>query len=77
MSSMTLDVEQSSLQLWSMEIAKASAELEQLEKGIKGMLDDPNVQMGLVIRKNAERAELHAYLRGLKFLAPLLDPSLI
>jgi hypothetical protein len=37
---------------------------------ISKVVEDPETELSVVIRKNVERAELESYLRGLRFKAP-------
>jgi hypothetical protein len=41
--------------------------VEELIRTISAIIDAPESELSLVIRKNVERAELEAYLRGIKF----------
>jgi len=34
---------------------------------INSVIDNPDTELSVVIRKNAERAELESYLKGLRF----------
>lgn len=43
------------------------ARVEGLIQAISKIVDDPNTELTVVIRKNVERAELESYLRGLRF----------
>jgi hypothetical protein len=43
------------------------ARVEGLIKDISHLMEDPETELSIVIRKNAERAELESYLRGLRF----------
>jgi chromosome segregation ATPase len=44
--------------------------VEELIQNTLRVIEDPETELSEVIRKNAERAELEAYLRGLRFVAP-------
>jgi hypothetical protein len=50
------------------EIARIGKQMEDIEKDIAGMLDDPNIELAKVIRKRSELVELKAYLNGLRFV---------
>jgi hypothetical protein len=41
--------------------------VEELIRSISAIIDAPETELSLVIRKNVERAELEAYLKGIKF----------
>src|SRR4030095_16919965 len=43
------------------------ARVEGLIQAISHLMEDPETELSIVIRKNAERAELESYLRGLRF----------
>lgn len=51
------------------EIKRIHPELETVSGEINTLLNDPCVELALVIRKRAELAELQAYLDGLRFAA--------
>ena len=42
--------------------------VEDLIQSSSRVIEDPSTELSLVIRKNAERAELESYLRGLRFI---------
>jgi hypothetical protein len=44
--------------------------VQALIQGISKLIEDPNTELSVVIRKNAERAELESYLRGVRFNTP-------
>ena len=44
-----------------------AARVEGLIQEISQLMEDPDTELSIVIRKNAERAELESYLRGLRF----------
>src|SRR5438552_179532 len=44
--------------------------IEGLIEGISRAIEDPDTELSVVIRKNAERAELESYLRGVRFAIP-------
>jgi chromosome segregation ATPase len=44
--------------------------VEKLIHSISRIIEDPATELSLVIRRNAERAELESYLRGLRFKIP-------
>jgi hypothetical protein len=44
-----------------------AARVEALIQEINGVIDNPDTELSVVIRKNAERAELESYLKGLRF----------
>jgi hypothetical protein len=46
------------------------ARVQSLIQGISKLIEDPNTELSVVIRKNAERAELESYLRGVRFNTP-------
>ncbi|PYS42701.1 MAG: hypothetical protein DMG14_03145, partial [Acidobacteria bacterium] len=46
------------------------ARIEGLIEGISRAIEDPDTELSVVIRKNAERAELDSYLRGVRFAIP-------
>jgi DNA repair exonuclease SbcCD ATPase subunit len=43
--------------------------VERLIKNISKLIDDPSTELSTVIRKNVERSELEAYLRGIRYAA--------
>jgi len=43
------------------------ARIEEMIKGLARLIDDPSTELSTVIRKNVERAELDAYLKGILF----------
>ena len=43
--------------------------VEALIQSISKIVDDPETELSVVIRKNVERAELESYLKGLRFRA--------
>jgi hypothetical protein len=45
------------------------ARIEEMVHAISHIIEDPATELSVVIRKNAERAELESYLRGLRFKA--------
>jgi DNA repair exonuclease SbcCD ATPase subunit len=45
------------------------ARIEAMVQDISHIIEDPATELSVVIRKNAERAELESYLRGLRFKA--------
>ena len=47
----------------SAEVAKVEVQLSEIGK----IVDNPNTELSTVIRKNVEKAELDAYLRGILF----------
>jgi hypothetical protein len=49
------------------EIARVLGILENSASEIKKMVDDPSVQLSVVIRKKAEQSEMQAYLAGLRY----------
>jgi len=48
-------------------LSKEVARVEGLIKEISEVIEDPATELSVVIRKNAERAELESYLRGVRF----------
>src|SRR5262249_45542761 len=44
--------------------------VESLINEISKVIEDPDTELSIVIRKNAERAELESYLRGIRFAIP-------
>ena len=44
--------------------------VEELMNAISEVIDDPGTELSVVIRQNAERAELESYLRGIRFILP-------
>jgi chromosome segregation ATPase len=46
------------------------ARVEGLIQEISQLIEDPSTELSVVIRKNAERAELDSYLRGIRFSIP-------
>src|SRR5207249_3724171 len=44
-----------------------AARVEALIQEINSVIDNPDTELSVVIRKNAERAELESYLKGLRF----------
>jgi hypothetical protein len=46
------------------------ARIEGLIQEISQLIEDPATELSIVIRKNAERAELESYLRGIRFSIP-------
>jgi Sec-independent protein translocase protein TatA len=53
-------------------VAAEAARVEGLIRGINLLIENPDTELSVVIRKNAERAELESYLKGLRFRVP--DP---
>jgi DNA repair exonuclease SbcCD ATPase subunit len=51
-------------------IRTEASRIEGLIKEISKVVEDPETELSVVIRKNVERAELESYLRGLRFKAP-------
>jgi hypothetical protein len=49
------------------EVAKTEAALAGLQREIQALLEDSNADLSLIMRKNSERMELEAYLKGLAF----------
>ncbi len=47
-----------------------AARIEGLIQEISKIVEDPETELSVVIRKNVERAELESYLRGLRFKSP-------
>jgi hypothetical protein len=45
------------------EVSRVEAQIQQ----IVGLIDDPETELSTVIRKNVEKAELGAYLKGILF----------
>jgi len=43
------------------------ARVEALIREVNNVIDNPDTELSVVIRKNAERAELESYLKGLRF----------
>ncbi|HEY2383346.1 MAG TPA: hypothetical protein VGK48_19400 [Terriglobia bacterium] len=50
-------------------IQSEMARVEGLIQVISKIVEDPNTELAVVIRKNVERAELESYLRGLRFMS--------
>lgn len=50
-------------------VLKEVARAEDLIQQISAVIDDPAVELSIVIRKNVERAELESYLKGIRFAA--------
>jgi hypothetical protein len=53
-----------------MDTEEIDAEVNRIQDmiaGIAKLIDDPETELSTVIRKNVERAELDAYLRGILF----------
>lgn len=48
-------------------LAKEVERVEQLIKEISTLIEDPATELTTVIRKNVERAELEAYLKGIRY----------
>jgi len=46
------------------------ARVERLIQAISQIVEDPDTELSVVIRKNAERAELESYVKGLRFNFP-------
>src|SRR5205809_386328 len=44
-----------------------AARVEALIQEINSVIDNPDTELSVVIRKNAERGELESYLKGLRF----------
>jgi hypothetical protein len=44
-----------------------TARIEEMIRDIAKLVEDPETELSVVIRKNVERAELESYLRGLRF----------
>jgi len=51
-------------------LAAEVSRIEGLIQDISKAIEDPEAELSLVIRKNAERAELESYLRGVRFAIP-------
>jgi hypothetical protein len=66
--SSTIRVEEPSLS--ADELYAEVARVEDSIQEISRIIEDPSTELSLVIRKNAERAELESYLRGLRFNIP-------
>ena len=47
-----------------------AARIEGLIQEINQVIENPETELSVVIRKNAERAELESYLKGLRFRLP-------
>jgi hypothetical protein len=57
----------------SVDVGGLQAEVKRIEgviQEISRVIDDPSTELSVVIRKNAERAELDSYLRGIRFSLP-------
>ncbi len=55
------------------DVGGLQAEVKRVEgviQEISRVIDDPSTELSVVIRKNAERAELDSYLRGIRFSLP-------
>ena len=48
-------------------LAREIERVEELIKQISAVIEDPAIELSTVIRKNVERAELEAYLRGIRY----------
>ena len=62
----------------AVDTALLQAEVARVERAIRGiadLMDDPASELSLVIRKSVERAELEAYLRGIRFYGTAAVPS--
>jgi hypothetical protein len=51
------------------EVAQTQAALALLDRDTQALLDDPNGDLSQIMRKNAQKSELLAYLKGLTFTA--------
>ena len=51
-------------------VAAEAARVEGLIREINLQIENPDTELSVVIRKNAERAELESYLKGLRFRVP-------
>ena len=49
------------------EVKQTEAALEELQKEIQAMLDNPTVDLSRVMQESARQQQLQAYLKGLKF----------
>ncbi len=57
----------------SVDLKAFQAEVSRIEDQIEAIsqaIEDPSTELSIVIRKNAERAELESYLRGIRFNMP-------
>jgi hypothetical protein len=53
-----------------LDTAAIKAEVQRVEKVLRDialLIDDPSTELSMVIRKNVEKAELDAYLKGILF----------
>jgi hypothetical protein len=57
------------------EIDRITAQLDAISSEISAMVDDPDVELSLIMRKKAEESILRAYLDGLKFSLGLPSSS--
>jgi chromosome segregation ATPase len=55
-------------------LKKEIERVEGLIKQISDLIDDPATELSTVIRKNVERAELEAYLKGIRFAVVPVQP---
>jgi len=67
-----LDVERAKLAPEHLRVAEEAVEaevarVEALIREVNNVIDNPDTELSVVIRKNAERAELESYLKGLRF----------
>ncbi len=67
-----LDVERAKLAPEHLRVAEEAVEaevarVEALIREVNSVIDNPDTELSVVIRKNAERAELESYLKGLRF----------
>ena len=49
-------------------LQKEIARVEDLIRSLSQIVENPATELSVIIRKSAERAELHSYLRGLRFI---------
>jgi chromosome segregation ATPase len=55
-----------------LEIAQTEKAISELRNRIETMVDDPTVALSKLVQASAREAELHAYLKGLKFKVDVL-----
>jgi len=58
-----------------LEIAQTEKAILELRSRIETMVDDPTVALSKLVQASAREAELHAYLKGLKFKVEVLSRS--
>ena len=56
-----------------LEMAQTERALSDLQREIQGLLDDTDADLARLMRKNSQRQQMEAYLKGLTFQLTALD----